>query len=236
MSNMDTATGSGQETQADGAASQKQGEAVQQQTNGAQDQGQGGDDLDALLAEFDQYHNTEPQGGSNGSQLNPSQGYAAKNGDGGQTDSEGNYVTREELQQEIQRVREREKAEQQAEKDINEAVKTVKGELNVPDTWVRGILEREAMSDERFYNAFVNRDKNPQTWNKILKAKNREIAKTFGGSVDKEASQSADAVESAVRSAATQSPKGSNKGDKNPLRMSPKEYEQYRQSVMRGKR
>jgi len=90
---------------------------------------------------------------------------------------------------------------QAADSAISDAVKTLKGESNLPDAVFRGMIYDKS-SDSRFLKAFTERDSNPQGWNKVIGA----MSKEFNDSLPKEDAQlSADreALASAVQSAST---------------------------------
>lgn len=137
------------------------------------------DDLDALLAEYDNANKPveEPKP---------------------QTDIK-------ELVSYVQQERE-EKVQAQLKEDVNGAVSTVKESLpdlpvKLSDRVVRGFLEGLASEDKRFTQAFENRHSNPKGWNSVLKSAAKELAKEFD--VDPEATSSRESVVSAVKSAST---------------------------------
>lgn len=87
---------------------------------------------------------------------------------------------------------------------INDAVKVVKGDSDLPDIVFEGMLHAKAR-DPRFLQAFTNRAANPAGWTKVLNA----VAKEFNDSMPKEdagLSATTEAIASAVQSASTKQP------------------------------
>ncbi len=88
---------------------------------------------------------------------------------------------------------------------IAEAVKTVKGDLDIDDEFVEGVLHVRASKDKRFLRAFQDRSSKPEAWSKVLDAVGREVAAKAEKSPDPDLTNTRTAVRAAVRSAATRS-------------------------------
>lgn len=67
-------------------------------------------------------------------------------------------------------------------------------------------LNAKALRDPRINQAYLNRGNNPKAWDKVEGALRQEFQKRFGKAVDKQVTESRDAVASAVRSASTAAP------------------------------
>jgi hypothetical protein len=143
-------------------------------------------DLDALLKEFESGVETEPKVDESGDDFDDDE-----------------PLTRKQVEELLRKQSSEANYAQKAQEDIMSAVNTVKGDLDIPDKWVRGILEMEAMEDKRFANAFAMRDEKPDAWSKILKAKSKELQTKFG---KKEEKNIADDVNAAVHSATEKAP------------------------------
>lgn len=170
-----------------GVAGDTEAQATENNAGAGEDSG-GLDDLDALLKEFESGVGDEPKA----------------------TESEEDFdeeepLTRKQVEELLKKQRDQEEASARIQEDIAKAVSVVKGDIDFPDDWVRGILEIEAMRDPRFQNAFLARHQKPDAWDKILKAKSKQLGKYLSA---KEASSEkiADDVNAAVRSATTKAP------------------------------
>lgn len=103
----------------------------------------------------------------------------------------------------------REKAiREQTQTDISKAVEAVKKDIgvSVPDRLIEGLLHREASTDPRFMRAFQMREKDPATWNKVLKASAKEFKNDFEQQTDPDTTEDVGAVRAAVRSATNSPP------------------------------
>jgi hypothetical protein len=99
------------------------------------------------------------------------------------------------------------RAKEGTDKAISEAVKTVKEELgdlpvHLSDRAARGLLEAYAAENPKFTQAFMHRQKNPEAWNKALRAVGKEFRSDFAP-VDRNATDDREAITSAVRAAST---------------------------------
>lgn len=67
-------------------------------------------------------------------------------------------------------------------------------------------LNAMALRDPRLNQAYLNRNSNPKAWDKVKGTLKQDFQKRFGKKVDKVATESRNAVESAIRSASTAAP------------------------------
>lgn len=204
---------------------QKTDESVEPNTS-EEKSGDDVDDLDELLASFDSYQQAEPKEGSDSTQ----------EVDNDDDESDGNeYLKKDDIEKYLAEQKQKADFQEQTQKDLDAAVKVIKGDLDVEDTIVEDILDGMARRDQRLRTAFIYRDKNPDAWNKILKAKSREIKNLFGSKVDEKATKEAEAVESAVRNAATKTPETKEVDWIKLARENPQEYQRQRHKIMSGK-
>jgi hypothetical protein len=72
------------------------------------------------------------------------------------------------------------------------------------DVWIN----HRAKSDQRLMNAWLNRDKNPQAWDRVVDGLGREFGKKFSKPIDERATADREAVTAFVRGASTKAPEG----------------------------
>lgn len=163
------------------------------------------DDLDSLLKEFEQ----------------PVQ----------ETKSDTKTETKPDgLEEVISFVREQKQAQlaDSSRKALNEAVKTVKGDLKVDDELVEGFLHARASKDQRIAQAWVNRDKNPQAFASVLKTLGKELSGKFADMPDSQVTEDRAAVAAAVRGAST---KASESPPPDYSKMSDAEFKRHKESL-----
>ena len=83
-------------------------------------------------------------------------------------------------------------------KELDETVKSIKGELGVEDKYVKAFLNMKAEDDPRLAQAYLAKEKNPAAWAKIEKTLRGDLQKFIGGIADKDATETRDAVVSSV--------------------------------------
>jgi len=102
------------------------------------------------------------------------------------------------------------KTQQIEEKEgINASVKAIKSELdgiNASDRIIRGLLHDFANQNPKVGQAFANREQDPATWNRVLKAAAKEFRNEFENAPDPKMTEDRNVVESAVHSASTSKP------------------------------
>ena len=102
--------------------------------------------------------------------------------------------------------KEREEIAAQTEKDISGAVGVLKGSVDsLPERLLRGAIHDKAAEDDRFLNAYENRHKNPQGWNKVLGALGEEL-KAELMPVDQKATDDSNALIAAMSGSETKQP------------------------------
>ena len=124
---------------------------------------------------------------------------------------------------------------EQQDKALSEAAGIIKetlGELPIqlPEYALKGILQQKAYedSDGRLIKAFNNRFSQPEKWKSIVKAIGKQVSKDFAPK-DTQATNSWNAVESAVHSASTSS--SQNSSEPNLKEMSDQEFAAYKKKL-----
>lgn len=110
----------------------------------------------------------------------------------------------DDLKEVVSYVREdrEERIREKTDADVSEAVKTVKGDLDIDEGLVKDLLYGKASNDPRFLRAFQMRRENPEGWDNVQKAFSRELASKLV-KPDQNLTDDRAAVEAAVRSAST---------------------------------
>lgn len=170
--------------------------------NGAQD-----DDLDTLLAEYDNGVKGE-----------------SKPAEKVETDDDPVRIWAERKMAEDQQA--------EAESIKSEAVKSVKEgfDYDLSDKLVWGFISQAANSDQRIVKAFESRKENPAAWKKAVQTLQKELKEEL--SLDASATADRQSVEAAIRGASkdTSSQEGPDLG-----KMSPGDFEAYKRGLLRGK-
>lgn len=158
----------------------------------AADSARNEDDLDALLAQFEDKGDARPS--------TP-------------TKPEPKAVQADEIaaaRDEVLRARD-EILREKWTKDMRATVAAVRGELPsdiFDDKLVQAWIEARAMDDSRLTQAWKDRDANPQQFKRIVGALGREFTQKYGKLPDKNATEDREAVAAAVRGASTKAPEG----------------------------
>jgi hypothetical protein len=142
------------------------------------------DDLDTLLAEFD-------QGTKKTDTVSP---------------PETKPTPPDALAQDVQALKNQaqEWAQEKNKRAIAETVEGIRGDVPkevFDDEMVEAWLDSQARRDPRLALAFVQRDQNPQKWGKVKAELGRQLAKKAGALPDRNASDDREAVAAAVRGA-----------------------------------
>ena len=135
------------------------------------------DDLESLLAEFEQSDTPEAKPDS---------------------------TTDDDLKAKVDRL-EKKLDDTQNHQALQGVIKNVKGDLDVDEDFVEAWLTMKARKDPRNEEAYVNRHKNPEKFAKLEKAWNKELGQKFP-KLDTNVTDDVEAVASAVRGAATKAP------------------------------
>lgn len=130
---------------------------------------------------------------------------------GEESTTEQKEETEPDVKQLAERLRQFEELQQRQafETEMSELAATVRGDLpeEVFDNEViTSYLDAKARKDPRLQKAFMNRHNSPSQWNGIVKGVAREFQNKFKSLPNREATEDAHAVESAVRSASTKAP------------------------------
>ena len=130
--------------------------------------------------------------------------------------------------------------QEKQESAILDAAKSIKGELkdlpvDVPEYVLKGALREKAVEDPRIVEVFERRGANPKAWNEVIATLGKQIAKDMVP-VDKQATDSWNAVESAVRSTSTHTPTDSGVSENDLKDMSLFELNQYKAKLKRQSR
>lgn len=128
----------------------------------------GAQDLDSILNEYDSKTRVEP-----------------KQSDG--LESKVDHIYQAFQAQEQERT----------EADINAAVGTIKGEVDIDPDLIRGYLEVTASKDKDFAQAFQNRKSDPTAWNKHLSKAQERFNEMFS-KIDRKATEDTQELVSAV--------------------------------------
>lgn len=132
-------------------------------------------------------------------------------------------------------------AKKSLDEDINKAVSAVKGASDalsgMPDRFVRGALHDLAASDPRFAQAFMQRQQNPEGWNKVLQAAAQEISKDLGAPQTDSIQRNRLAVEAAVRGRQSTAPAPQGAPSNEELsRMNNAQFNRYKQKLAASRR
>ena len=152
-----------------------------------------GDDLDKLLAEFD-----------DGSQPKPPPEPAKPEPKPGAADD------LKALADEVRGLR-TERQRETFRRDMDAAIKDVRGNLDpefFDDTFVESWMDAQARQDPRLAAAWAQRHDNPKQFAKVKETLGRQFAKKYGKLPDKQATEDREAVTAAVRGASTRVPEG----------------------------
>lgn len=108
-------------------------------------------------------------------------------------------------------VIERERADERFQKAISPVLQKVRGDVPsdvFDDDELIAWMDAKAKRDPRLQNAWSNRDKNPQAWDRVVDGLSRDFAKKFTPRIDERATADREAVAAAVRGASTRAPEG----------------------------
>ena len=90
--------------------------------------------------------------------------------------------------------------------DINETVKNIKGDLDLDDEIVEAWLDAKARTDSRLQSAWMQRDNKPEQWKQVRAGLAKSLASKFSRQPDRALTEDREAVASAVRGASTKAP------------------------------
>ena len=143
------------------------------------------DDLDKLLADFDEETSSQSEQSDQGSEQ------PATSLD-------------DEDKQFLQSLKEQE-TERQINEEIDRMSEHVPEDVTIPNDVLRAMVEYKAAKNPKIAEAFMRRHQNPEVWGKVSKSLVSDIAKGFQKQPDKKSTQDREAVIAAVQSASTSS-------------------------------
>lgn len=152
-----------------------------------------GDDLDTLLASFDDQTKPKPKSGSDAATT------PAREQPAGTVTHEPQQTTDPVAREYIFR------------QDMDKTIKNVRGDLDAEffdDTFVESWIDAQARQDPRLHQAWLNRQANPKQFQKVVETLGRNFSKKYGKLPDKGATEDREAVSNAVRGASTRAPEG----------------------------
>lgn len=160
------------------------------QQSSAEKGGAQGDDLDSLLAQWEEGSQAKDSKESDkGAQLDD-------------TDDPKQQIT--EIRQYLQK-QEEERTREEVNRSVDETAglmqEEVSEQVNLPKEKWRAILQGYASEDQRILNAWNARRSDPKAWEKMAKFIAKDFVKGINSGVDQSATEDRDAVASAVASA-----------------------------------
>jgi ribosomal protein L12E/L44/L45/RPP1/RPP2 len=90
--------------------------------------------------------------------------------------------------------------------DLNETVTHIFGDQKVSRRAALGWIDQVARERPAVAQAFINKERDPDTWKRIEKSLTKEAAKDFNFDVDRAVTEDVAAVAAAVRGASTKAP------------------------------
>lgn len=152
-----------------------------------------GDDLDTLLASFDDQTKPKPKSGSDAATAparEQQSGTATHDPQQTHDPVAREYIFRQ---------------------DMDKTIKNVRGDLDAEffdDTFVESWIDAQARQDPRLHQAWLNRQANPKQFQKVVETLGRNFAKKYSKLPDKGVTEDREAVSNAVRGASTKAPEG----------------------------
>jgi len=119
--------------------------------------------------------------------------------------------------------------------ELNDTVKSIKGDIGVEDDFVKAFLNMKAEGDPRLRQAYIEKGNNPKAWSKIEKSLRSELGKFIGGLANKSATDTREAVTASVLNSKT-TQKSETKTSKDLAKMSDIEFEDFKQASFKAGR
>jgi hypothetical protein len=150
------------------------------------------DEFEAALAEFDSAIEDQAQA----------------------TPEPGGGPSNDEVLRELQEVKQR-LTQREYQDAMGNLVESVRGDLGVPDNWVRGWINAEAESNPKLQRAWDNQRTDPAGFKRVVAALGKKFAKEYEGvtAIDANATADREAVTQAVRGSSNKAPEGGNAPD-----------------------
>jgi len=161
-----------------------------------------GDDLEKLLAEFDDSDNPDPKAMKEEKPSKPAK-------------TEQKTETQNDLSSQVQKLldmeeeRRREEFQRQFDADMAKTVVAIRGEISdklASDKFVRAWIEATAEENPKLTSAWVNRKKDQKAFGRIVEKLSRDFAAEFSKRPDPNATEDREVVSAAVRGASTKTP------------------------------
>jgi len=121
-----------------------------------------------------------------------------------------------------------------ATKELDEAVTSIRGDLNVDNKFVKAYLNMKADDDPRLRNAYIQRQNNPVAWAKIEQGLRADLQKFIGAIADKDLTETRDAVASSVLNSKSTSSDTETQVDL--AKMSDVDFENYKAKLFKEER
>lgn len=167
--------------------------------NGARDNG---DDLDTLLKEFDDSNGDGSKGGEAEKPSKP-QNTEPK------PETTGDLSSKVQQLLDLEAERKKEDLQRRFDADMEKTVKAVRGDISAnlaSDKFVRAWVEATAEENPKLAQAWVDRNKNPKAFQRIVEKLSRDFAAEFVKRPDANATEDREVVTAAVRGASTKTP------------------------------
>ena len=104
--------------------------------------------------------------------------------------------------------RERE-ARNMAKTELNKTVKSIKGDLSIPDDHIKAFLDVKSRNDPRLERAYLAKDQKPEQWSAIETKLRTELQNFVESLVSKDATETREAIASSVFNAKSTIPNSS---------------------------
>lgn len=126
-----------------------------------------------------------------------------------------------------------EQARTTAKTEIDSTVKSIKGDLNIPDKFIKAFLNERAAEDPRLEQAYLAKSQNPDKWAAIETKLRAELQGFLEGLIDKDATETRETITSSVLNAKSTTP-----GPKSVQlsKMSDLEFEQFKKEQLKAYR
>lgn len=149
------------------------------------------------------------------------------------TDSKQESSGEQDLAKRLEAI-EQERANERYQSEIKSVAQKIRGDFDHPlleDKFVVRWLEAEAQDDPRIANAWMQRHKNPEAFDKIIKNLGETLKKKIKNSPDEKMTESRDALASAVRASSSTS---QSKSEVNWSSLSDAEFHKEKMKLLAG--
>lgn len=182
-----------------------QAQPAPEESSAQETQTDSGDDLDQLLAEYDQNSSQQPSQQPSGQQTQPD-------------------VSK--LQQEVESLK-AQKAAEMDQKDFDSVVDEMAQNAPVSRTMVAGMVRQLAVDDPKIAEAWEKRLVNPKAWQAAKQRLNKSYSAEIKALADPSLSEDREAVTAAVKSASKKPPEEPEVDESQVRHMSDAQFEQW---------